>query len=273
MVRRADVPCAGGCGRLCWRSADGTPATCRDCRARARQRTCEQCGKIFDRRGRPGKPPPRFCSPKCFTDSIRLYDDPRAASKASSRMRKAQHRRTWDGVTDPQIYQRDGWECQIPGCDLGPMRPDLGHRHPLYPTIDHIVPLSRGGEDTQANKRAAHLECNIRRGNAMHDGEPRIVRLALTPERGPVHVKIVHMCTMCTATPVRREGATCASCKQAAKDAMRKRILAMREHGDGWQQIADELGLSGPGAAHNIAYPPWDRYDWQGYAAKKRQAG
>lgn len=41
---------------------------------------------------------------------------------------------------------------------------------------------------------------------------------------------------------------------------MRGRALAMRADGMEWKQVADVLGLSGPGAAHNVAYPPWDRY-------------
>ena len=34
----------------------------------------------------------------------------------------------------------------------------------------------------------------------------------------------------------------------------------MRERGFSWAEIAVELGLSGGGAARNVAYPPWDRY-------------
>jgi 5-methylcytosine-specific restriction endonuclease McrA len=37
--------------------------------------------------------------------------------------------------------------------------------HPKAPTIDHIIPLSAGGDDTKANVRLAHFLCNSRRGN------------------------------------------------------------------------------------------------------------
>jgi 5-methylcytosine-specific restriction endonuclease McrA len=36
--------------------------------------------------------------------------------------------------------------------------------HPKAPTIDHVLPLSAGGDDTRANVRLAHFECNWRRG-------------------------------------------------------------------------------------------------------------
>ena len=39
-------------------------------------------------------------------------------------------------------------------------------RHPLAPSADHIIPVSRGGDPyAQANLRPAHYGCNSRRGN------------------------------------------------------------------------------------------------------------
>jgi 5-methylcytosine-specific restriction endonuclease McrA len=32
-------------------------------------------------------------------------------------------------------------------------------------TLDHVVPISVGGEHTRENVRCAHLRCNARRGN------------------------------------------------------------------------------------------------------------
>jgi len=138
--------------------------TCQECRRKARERTCESCGEKFVARGR-DRPenPNRFCSVKCRVAARTMYEHPRAASKASTRARKAQRRLTWDGVTDQQIFERDGWVCRIPGCGR-PIQPELRHPDPGSASIDHIVPLSRGGDDTAANKRAAHLVCNTRRG-------------------------------------------------------------------------------------------------------------
>jgi 5-methylcytosine-specific restriction endonuclease McrA len=39
-------------------------------------------------------------------------------------------------------------------------------RHPLAPSADHIIPVSRGGDPyAQTNLRPAHYGCNSRRGN------------------------------------------------------------------------------------------------------------
>jgi 5-methylcytosine-specific restriction endonuclease McrA len=44
--------------------------------------------------------------------------------------------------------------------------PTLGPRHPLSFTLDHIVPISRGGSLLDpANVRSMHRRCNSARGN------------------------------------------------------------------------------------------------------------
>jgi len=59
------------------------------------------------------------------------------------------------------VVDRDGWRCGIcgDGVDAGIAWPD-----PLSPSLDHIVPLSRGGSHTLANCQIAHLRCNISKG-------------------------------------------------------------------------------------------------------------
>ena len=63
--------------------------------------------------------------------------------------------------TRQEIFARDGWVCGI--CDE-PVDPDLRAPDPKSASIDHVVPLSLGGDDTPANVRLAHLGCNVSRG-------------------------------------------------------------------------------------------------------------
>lgn len=37
--------------------------------------------------------------------------------------------------------------------------------HPLYGTIDHVIPLSKGGRNILANRRPAHRWCNNHKGS------------------------------------------------------------------------------------------------------------
>lgn len=69
--------------------------------------------------------------------------------------------------TRQAIFERDGWVCGI--CDQ-PINPGLvGQVHPDAPSIDHIVPLSRGGDDTPANVQASHFGCNAGKCDRVSD--------------------------------------------------------------------------------------------------------
>jgi hypothetical protein len=226
--------------------------------------SCEQCGRRFERYVAPRETRlPRFCSQKCGNDFRNV-----GGRKAANRARRAIAASTNDGIIDMQIWDRDDWLCRIPGCELGPIRADLRKPEPLSPSVDHIVPLSLGGADTAPNKRSAHLFCNLSRNNRMCPDDV----VMITVERAPLgllprpeRAKVVHLCTVCQAAPARRESATCRACyngvRAMARDTMQPQALALREQGMPWKEIAEVLGLSGSGAAHNVAYPPWDKYD------------
>jgi len=55
------------------------------------------------------------------------------------------------------IAERDGWLCQLCGTEIDKtaLVPE-----PLAATLDHIVPLSCGGEHSEANVQLAHFLCN-----------------------------------------------------------------------------------------------------------------
>lgn len=60
-------------------------------------------------------------------------------------------------AVDPDDYEiregRDGREAFVAG--------------PLYPTVDHVIPLSRGGEHSYGNARLAHFLCNSTKGDRL----------------------------------------------------------------------------------------------------------
>ena len=67
-----------------------------------------------------------------------------------------------EDVSHLEIFERDNWQCQIPGC-LYPGKParlDVGRYDPLLASLDHIVPLSKGGLHERSNLACSHLRCN-----------------------------------------------------------------------------------------------------------------
>jgi 5-methylcytosine-specific restriction endonuclease McrA len=61
-----------------------------------------------------------------------------------------------------EIFKRDNWIC---GICKDPINPRLRCPNWWAATLDHIVPLCRGGSHTADNVTAAHLICNLRKGD------------------------------------------------------------------------------------------------------------
>jgi len=178
-------PCSGGCGELATKGSRS--GLCRACynakianpaNADLKIIPCKQCGEPFQQKPRAaGRPPQEFCSKHCvmiwrnaaglLNGTPTLTPEERRRRDTQRGLGKARLRRmrlgaaAWDGVPDSVILERDGWVCQICGEPIvrALRYPDLGSR-----SVDHVVALALGGDDTAANKQAAHLGCNIRKG-------------------------------------------------------------------------------------------------------------
>jgi 5-methylcytosine-specific restriction endonuclease McrA len=55
-----------------------------------------------------------------------------------------------------EIFERDAWTCYL--CDRLCVEPDPFN--PAAATVDHVIPMTRGGQHTRANVRTACLGCN-----------------------------------------------------------------------------------------------------------------
>lgn len=87
----------------------------------------------------------------------------RARRKAEGRpIRSFGHSGPWIA---PQVrlavFERDGWLCQL--C-MEPVDRDAAPNGDRYPSLDHIVPQSKGGTHLASNLRTAHRWCNSVRG-------------------------------------------------------------------------------------------------------------
>ncbi len=138
---------------------------------------CSTCGKAFRSRRRTTQ---RYCSKQCSNNRPRRTAEcPKCGQRFKTRAarpgycltcqdeRRAGHARErrverYGAETEPytkrEIFNRDGWTCQICG---KPCRRDVNGRHPEGATVDHIVPFSKGGNDLKSNVQCAHLRCNL----------------------------------------------------------------------------------------------------------------
>jgi 5-methylcytosine-specific restriction endonuclease McrA len=65
-----------------------------------------------------------------------------------------------ESILTADIIKRDGGLCQICG---EPVEMSSNYCSALYPTLDHIIPVSKGGPHTKDNVQLAHRLCNLRK--------------------------------------------------------------------------------------------------------------
>jgi hypothetical protein len=150
-----------------WKAA-GRAKTARR-RANLPLRACDWCRKPF-------KPKRNSTATTC---SLRCHTDRWAAAHPESGRNRKQRRRARlaavpnERIIDVQVFARDGWRCQL--CGTATPKRLIGTRSKRKPTLDHIIPIAKGGSHTHDNVQCACLQCNVRKG-AKVKGQ---IRLAL----------------------------------------------------------------------------------------------
>jgi 5-methylcytosine-specific restriction endonuclease McrA len=79
-------------------------------------------------------------------------------------------------VSRRSVFERDGWRCQLCGLKVlmkGKRCRKTRRLHPRTASLDHIIPMSKGGPHTELNVQCACLACNVRK-NARMIGQRRI---------------------------------------------------------------------------------------------------
>lgn len=141
MPRKPDTLCAGGCGALLW-GGRGSLA--------------------------PG-------GPGAWALGSRLADSgSRKARRAAgiekekvnriggNNRRRARHYGVpYEPVDRTAVFERDGWMCGI--CGLAVDRA-LSFPDRMSVSLDHVVPMARGGGHLEANTQCAHWICNVEKG-------------------------------------------------------------------------------------------------------------
>lgn len=149
-------------GRRCPKWRDHPPAPPFDCRG-CGQRVVP--GETADRRAR------AWCSKRCKQRS-RKRINPEARQRRNAARRARLRGATVERFDRAEIFERDGWRCQI--CRKA-LRRDALVPHPLAPTIDHIVPLACGGSHEPRNVQAAHFMCNSHKRDGAANDQLRLV--------------------------------------------------------------------------------------------------
>jgi len=124
------------------------------------ERECVICGSLFYCLKAETK---KTCSHDCSVKYKKIRD----RERHDSRLNK--NNIVDFDITLEKLFKRDSGKCYLCGgdCDKSDfvMREDIKICGINYPSIEHVIPLSRGGTHSWENVRLAHLGCNIAKGD------------------------------------------------------------------------------------------------------------
>ncbi len=155
MARKPDLPCSI-CGKLMWSGTTSLPAgqaTCQPCRratttaklkAEPRQWNCAICG-VSVTGARAGK--------YCKQHGRGHWDNDKG-----HRRRARKYGVHYEYINPRTIFVRDRWMCGLCGKRVDRA---LTYPHRMSASLDHLVPISRGGPHEPANVQCSHLACNM----------------------------------------------------------------------------------------------------------------
>lgn len=146
------------CGRECIRQAD------RPLKIFA-PTACPGCSAVFVPMPTRAALPSLYCSDSCREQARR---DAKAKYRAghwrdwagsTGHRKRARHYGTqYEPIKRVEVFDRDGWRCGL--CGTQTPRHLMGSCDDRAPELDHIVPLSRGGDHLKRNVRCACRRCN-----------------------------------------------------------------------------------------------------------------
>ena len=108
-----------------------------------------------------------YCSAECrdahLKERAKIY---RRGRQDSHRHRAVKFGCAYDSsVTLAKLIKRDGLRCALCGEMCDPKDHSWSqYSGPMYPSIDHIIPMSKGGGHVWSNVQVAHIICNSEKG-------------------------------------------------------------------------------------------------------------
>lgn len=140
--------------------------TCVDCgqpfalsRHATRRVRCDDCRESYGREQR--NEYSRRNPPPMAEGRRRYYEAHVGEFKARKHDARVRDGATKQRYSRDDIFERDGWICYL--CKL-PVDKTLRFPHPGSASLDHVLTLSRGGDNAPRNVRLAHMSCNWYKG-------------------------------------------------------------------------------------------------------------
>ena len=138
---------------------------------------CEVCGNKYTMRARMEKEGLKYCSDNGCCSKVCSKKRARRKMRANGFPKNHLHRAHLygcdyeSGITLKSLIKRDGLRCAICGEMCDPNDHEwTDYFGPKSPTIDHIIPMSKGGGHVWNNVQIAHAICNSAKGAQYEQG-------------------------------------------------------------------------------------------------------
>lgn len=144
------------------------------------ERECAECGALFYCLDSESNV---TCSPECS----RRWKNKRADKRIPKSQRV-------DRITLKKLFKRDGGKCYLCGgqCDFDDWKTSAKgnlYQGDNYPTIEHVVPISKGGLDAWDNVRLAHWKCNLDKADGVIKIQPMSKQFAYSEKYSKTQAK------------------------------------------------------------------------------------
>jgi hypothetical protein len=165
-------------GLYVWACGDCSVTTLR--RSRHVRVRCASCRRVYEERARIERMASRYApvERRCkgcgsewvssYGDTRKVYCSRRCSHRHLARQVGASHRKrarhygvAYEYINRSKVIRRDGWRCGICGEKISKA---ARYPDPQSPSLDHIVPLSKGGGHLYDNVQASHWSCNVAKG-------------------------------------------------------------------------------------------------------------
>jgi len=122
--------------------------------------SCPQCGKRKERH--------RIRCDACIKANAKASHARRGRDKGNYRKRARYYGVPYEPISRIQVFERDNWRCHI--CGRKTLR-SARSWHPRAATLDHLIPMAKGGPHLYANVACACHLCNSVKGDRAMDDQ------------------------------------------------------------------------------------------------------
>lgn len=138
---------------------------------------CVRCGQDTEHRFTLSSGKSHKCQCHCIACKAKASKGRIGLGIGTHKKRAERYGVKYEPINVRYVYNRDEWTCYLCGINVK----TYNHRKYMKDraSIDHVVPISKGGDHTYSNVMTCCVACNIRKGSRSTPGVPTLLETSL----------------------------------------------------------------------------------------------